>query len=470
MPPLATSLSARVLFATILFVMLAEVLIFAPSVGRFREHYLQHQINGAHLATLVLSTTDEYMITETLRQRLLDTVEAHGIVVSGAGFRGLVVARDMPPLVAATIDLNETELLDHVIDSFAVFMHRGNRALRVIGHAPGDPGLMMEVVIDERPLRREIMAYAGRIAGLSMAISLFTGVLLFGVLQWFFVRPLRQTTESMVMFRAAPEDRRSIIDASNRRDEIGIAQRELARMQRQVTAALRQKARLAALGTAVTKINHDLRNILSTASVVSESLAGSEHPEVRRAANRLVAAIDRAATLCSQTLDYARSGVVGINPRRFALTDLVAEVGQDIKSVAGGRAAWRNTVAADLVVEADRGQLSRVIANLGCNAIEAGAKVVTISAAMGVAGTVIEIADDGPGLADGMRERLFKPFAGGGRAGGTGLGLAIAREIVHAHGGELSLASSSGAGTVFRLALPAAGERPSPRSRSVANG
>lgn len=455
MPPLTKSLSARLLLATIAFILLAEILIFAPSVGRFRKGYLDDRINDAHLATLVLSATDEYMLTDAVRQRLLGAVGAHGIVASGGGYRRLVLARDMPPAADVTIDLAETGMAEQVIDAFGVFTRGDDRILRVIGPAPDNSGLVMEVVIDERPLRLALADFARRIAGLSIIISFFTAGLVFAVLQGFFVRPLRRTTESMVAFRANPEDPRLIIAPSGRADEIGIAQRELARMQRQIGAALSQKARLATLGTAVTKINHDLRNILATAGIVSENLAGSEHPEVRRAAGRLVAAIDRAAGLCSQTLDYARSGAMSLTRARFHLDALVAETGLEFKAVVAGDVGWRNDVPTALTIEADRDQLFRVLTNLARNAIEAGARVITVSARAEAGVTVVEMGDDGPGLPDAIRARLFQPFAGGGRAGGTGLGLAIAREIVHAHGGELTLASSAPTGTVFRLVLPA---------------
>ena len=79
-------------------------------------------------------------------------------------------------------------------------------------------------------------------------------------------------------------------------------------MQETVRQALRHNARLAALGTAVTKINHDLRNILSTARLISDGLADSEVPEVKRVTPRLLAAIDRAVALCTRTLSFTREG------------------------------------------------------------------------------------------------------------------------------------------------------------------
>src|SRR3546814_2534761 len=101
----------------------------------------------------------------------------------------------------------------------------------------------------------------------------------------------------MVAFRANPEMAANTRPPSGRSDEFGIAQPGLATMQQGLRAALLQKTRLAALGTAVTKVNHDLRNILATASLISDRLAKSGDPAVRSMAPALVHAIDRALHL-----------------------------------------------------------------------------------------------------------------------------------------------------------------------------
>jgi signal transduction histidine kinase len=226
-------------------------------------------------------------------------------------------------------------------------------------------------------------------------------------------------------------------------------------MEGAVRAALGQRARLAALGTALTKINHDLRNILATARLVSDRLADSSDPNVRRLAPTVVAAIDRAVALCGQTLDYARDDLPQPQRERFAASELVEEVGRVVGLLTDNRAGWRNQVAMDIILDADRDQMFRVLVNLGRNAAEAGAKTIRVSAtATGGGGIAIEVADDGPGLPAKARDKLFMPFTGSARAGGTGLGLAIARDLVRGHGGELTLAATSASGTVFRIEMP----------------
>ncbi|MFP6731109.1 MAG: HAMP domain-containing sensor histidine kinase [Alphaproteobacteria bacterium] len=220
--------------------------------------------------------------------------------------------------------------------------------------------------------------------------------------------------------------------------------------------ALRQRAHLAALGEAVSKISHDLRNILSTAALVSERLADSDDPEVRRQTPALVAAIDRAITLCVETLRFSRARELTVKSDHVDLTVLVEDVGKALMLTSRGQATWSNDVADDFMVIGDYDQLFRVFLNLGQNAMdamEAGGEV-RISAHRNDGKAVIEVADNGQGLAKRARDHLFEPFAGSSRAGGSGLGLPIAREIMQAHGGDIRIERSDSDGTVIRLELP----------------
>jgi signal transduction histidine kinase len=106
-------------------------------------------------------------------------------------------------------------------------------------------------------------------------------------------------------------------------------------------------------------------------------------------------------------------------------------------------------------IKADREQMFRVFSNLALNAAQAGAQELKIESRVDGDKLLIDVTDDGPGIPEHARERLFQPFSGSAREGGTGLGLVISREIVNAHGGELSLAETSDQGTTFRIELPA---------------
>lgn len=301
-------------------------------------------------------------------------------------------------------------------------------------------------------MRTALIDYSERILLLSIVISLITASLLFFSLQRLMVRPMRRLTDSMVAFRADPENPAATVAPSRRSDEIGVATRNLAEMQAGLVAALRQKAHLAALGEAVGKINHDLRNILSTARLVSDRLTASADPYVRKTAPILLDAIDKAVELCSRTLEFTREEQPALRRTRFGLRDLVEEVIAGLAPAAVG-ARWVNDIDPALQVVADRDQLYRVISNLARNAMEAGAGRIGIGGARGDGRVAIIVADDGPGIAPAARERLFKPFAGSTRRGGSGLGLAIAREIARAHGGDVVLQDTGAGGTRFRVEL-----------------
>jgi signal transduction histidine kinase len=462
---LLKSLSARLLVLTVFFVMVSAVPIFVPSVARYRMTYFENRLAAGYLATLALEASPTGRLDQRLTDKLLTRVGAQGVALQRADGTVLRIERPQPPHPDLTIDLTHPDILLAIRGSFRTLFGHGDRVLRVLGPAGPDTTDTAEVLLDERPLRAELWDFGIRILELSLVISLVTAALVYLSLQWLLVRPMRRITASMVEFRDDPEDASRVIAASRRSDEIGVAERELAILQRTVRQALAQRARLAALGTAVTKINHDLRNILATARLVTDGLTASAAPEVRRIAPRLLDAIDRAIALCTSTLDFSREGAPPLAPSRFSLAPLIGEIGPGL-AASQQDLTIECAVPPDLAVRADRDQLYRVFLNLARNAVEAGAHRLRVSAAREGGTIVVEIADNGPGLPPKARENLFRPFFGSARPGGSGLGLAIARELVRAHGGELSLVSSTGAGTLFRLTLPAPAVRELSRARA----
>jgi signal transduction histidine kinase len=461
------SLSARLLILTVFFVMVGEVLIFVPSVARYRMTYFENRLAAGYIATLALDASPSSRLEQSLTDKLLSRVGAQGVAVHRADGSVLRLDQTNPPHPDFTIDLTHPNVLLAIRGSFRTLFGHGNRILRVLGPAGPDNADTAEVLLDEAPLRDELWDFGTRILELSLVLSLITAALVYLSLQWLLVRPMRRITASMVEFREEPEDAARVIAAGRRRDEIGVAERELAVLQNTVRQALGQRARLAALGTAVTKVNHDLRNILATARLVTDGLTASAAPEVRRVAPRLLDAIDRAVALCTRTLDFSREDTPPLARTRFSLAPLIDEIGPGL-GLSEGALAIEDTVPPDLVIEADRDQLYRVFLNLARNAVEAGAHHLRFSATPEAGTVAVDIADDGPGLAPKARDNLFRPFFGSARPGGSGLGLAIARELVRAHGGELSLVSSTGAGTVFRLTLPLPAIRETRRVRAPA--
>ena len=465
-----TGLSARLLLLTVAFVMVAEFLIWAPSVSRYRKTYLEDQIANAHLAALALEATPDNMVSDTLERELLFHADAYGVTLKYADRRTLMLSDEMPRGVDVEVDLRRGNFLIWIRDAFETFAQDGNRVLRVIGMSTRNPPdvapVLIEVVMDEAPMRRAMVDYSTRILQLSVVISLFTAWLIYVSLQWLMVRPIHRITQSMTRFRTNPEDLTRVIAPGSRRDEIGIAERELADMQKELNAALKQKNRLAALGGAVAKINHDLRNSLATAELATGRLASIDDPEVKEVMPRLIGSIDQAVAICTQTLNYASDRAGAFDPSRFHLQELVAEAAAALRDQieqenSGIATRVQNDVPFDVDVVADRTHLFRALYNLVLNAHQAGAAEVRVTAEDAGAALWIDVADNGPGFDARAKDKLFQPFAGSARRGGTGLGLVIAREAMAAHGGDVTLVTSQNAGqdvgARLRLVLPRRG-------------
>jgi signal transduction histidine kinase len=358
-----------------------------------------------------------------------------------------------------TYDLRDASWAELIGDALMVYVVPDNRVIRVVGEPGFNPGETVDVVMEEGPLKAAMMKYGFDILGLSILISIITATLVFLALDWLLVKPMTQLTRNMVRFAEQPEDPSRIIAPSKRRDEIGTAERELAAMQNELSQTLSQKTRLAALGLAVSKISHDLRNMLSSAQLLSDRLAEVRDPTVQRLVPKLIASLDRAIRLCVQTLDFGQAQETPPNRVRFELAPLVTEVGDSLGLPREGEIDWDLNLEDGLEVDADRDQLYRVLANLCRNAVQA------FEAEPGCIGTIqvfarrdgavvsIDVADTGPGVPEQARKRLFQAFQSVARKGGSGLGLAISAELVMAHGGQIELVGNEG-GATFRITIP----------------
>ena len=447
------SLSARLLVLTVAFVLLGEVLIYVPSIARFRRDYLDQRIAAAHLATLSLQAAGGRALDVGLENELLSQAGVLSVTLREPAAE-LMLGK--LPAVQKIVDLRTQSPPAMIAEAFDTLWQGGRRTIRVIGPSPQRPAVLVDVSLPEAGLWNAMVSYSWRILTLSIVISLLTALLVYIALQIMIVRPLRRITESVIAFRRRPEDASTALPPSARGDELGLVQTELRRMQEGLRTALAQKTRLAALGGAVSKINHDLRNLLANAMLLSDRLEQSQDPEVRHVTPRLVESLDRAARLCAETLNFARAEVAAPKKTRFALAPLLDEVGLAVLGPEQGGARWRNDVRAEVLVYADRDQLFRVLMNLGRNAAQALADGGLISAGAWQAGDdlTIELADTGKGIPNAARAHLFEAFSGSARPGGTGLGLPIAREIMRAHGGDIELVQTGAEGTVFRLTLP----------------
>jgi signal transduction histidine kinase len=458
-PPGVASLSGRLLVLTIAFTMLSAVLIYLPAMSRFRISYFESRIELADQAALALLAAPNGMVSAELEDELLRNVGGKLVAMRRKESNALILSdRQELPMLGKPVDLSTQQWWEGIMNAVMVMTSPANDYVRVLGPSPRDPQTRIEVVLPTAPLSDALRDFSWQVLWVALIISVITGALVYLSLQWLLVRPIRRLIVSIVGFHAAPEDARQIIRPTQRRDEIGMAERELQMMQQDLRQALTQRARLAQLGIAVSKISHDLRNMLASAQLVSDRLATSADPTVLQVAPRLVGSIDRAIALCAQTLRYGKAEERAPEPCRIALRDFVDDVAAALGLPDGTGIRWHNAVPENLLLQADSEHLYRVLNNLIRNATQAmpDGGDIRVAAALAENGVVIEVADSGGGLSDAAQTHLFEPFRGG-RSGGTGLGLAIARELIRGHGGDLELARTGPLGTTFRIRLPQPG-------------
>ena len=446
---------------TTIFVMLAEILIFVPSVARFREDYLLARLERAQIASLALLADD--MISPELEAELLANAGVFNVALRRDEVRQLVLASPMPGEVTGSYDLRDPAALELMRDALACLVNSEQRVIRVIGNPLRDGGELIEVTMDAGPMRAAMIDYGLRILLLSAVISVITALLLFLAVRVFLVKPIKGVVGHMQGYAAAPEDARRIIKPSASVRELREAEEALQSLQTQLTQALKQKERLAQLGGAVARVSHDLRNILTSAQLFTDRIEMSEDPTVKRMAPKLVNSITRAVSLCESTLAFGRAEEPAPTLTLFNLAELVNEVlDAERLAIADHDLSLSEDIPAGLMVRGDPEQLYRAISNLVRNARQAiigsgKAGEISVSARAGDSDWIICVADTGPGLPPKAKEHLFKPFQGGVRKGGSGLGLAIVAELVRGHGGNIRLAHSDETGTCFEICLPMGG-------------
>ncbi len=456
------SLSGRFLILTAIFVMLAEVLIFVPSVARYREDFLLSRLERAQIASLALLAND--MISEDLEEELLENAGVFNIVLRRDEARQLMLDSPMPAPITQTFDMRDAPATALMRDAIARMLDPEAEVIRVIGEPLRMGGLLIEVTMETNELRAAMLDYGFRILILSLVITIFTAGLLFIAVRVVLVRPISRVVGSMKTYAQAPEDARGFIMPRSGISELREAEETLQLMQTQLTHSLKQKERLAQLGGAVAKVSHDLRNILTSAQLFTDRIEMSEDPIVRRMAPKLVNSITRAVHLCESTLAYGKAEEPSPTLGMFELQDILEDVLASERLAVGDsdQVSISEDVPAGMTVRADAEQLYRVIANLVRNARQAILSSgvpgeINVTGSETETDWLIEVRDTGPGLPPKAQEHIFTPFQGGVRKGGTGLGLSISADLVRGHGGTLTLVETGEGGTRFVIALPKGG-------------
>ncbi|ABD05397.1 signal transduction histidine kinase, nitrogen specific, NtrB [Rhodopseudomonas palustris HaA2] len=457
-------LSGKLLLLTIPLILIAEILIYVPSIANFRLNRLNDRLAAANTAALVLDASPSGMVPDTLARQVLDSIDARAVAIKMGQQRRLLATSNLPSTIDQVVDMRHVTPWGAIIDAFAVMLESGNQTVRVIGPAEGN-AQFIEVVIDEAPLRIAMYRFSSNLLLVSLTITSLTTALIYLALHFLFVRPMRRLTANMVNFRRDPESPASIVIPGPRGDEIGLAERELSDMQRDLVSMLHQKSRLAALGLAVSKINHDLRNLLASSQLLSDQLSSVPDPRVQRFAPKLVRSLERAIAFCQSTLSYGRAQEAAPDRRMILIEPVVNEVRETAglaSDTAVSSVTWVSAIERGLTMDADPDQLFRVLLNLVRNAAQAlesqprsdaALQQIRITGRREGSVTILEVSDTGPGVPQKARDHLFEAFHGSVRAGGSGLGLAIAAELVRAHGGDIKLVEGT-LGATFRISIP----------------
>ncbi|HEY1750688.1 MAG TPA: HAMP domain-containing sensor histidine kinase [Caulobacteraceae bacterium] len=468
-------LSARLLLATALVVVLANAIIIPILLATRQRDWLSDRVAAGELASLVLEAAPGGKVTEQLKENILNTAGVVAVGIQADGVMSSVLAPPRAPHVSYRLDLRQDDPWSSLTGPLETLFNGGGQLVLVTDRPHFRPGELVQILVPDAPLRAVLLQDLGELLIGALFTSAMAGALVYLFLSFLLVRPMQRITRAMERFRADPEDPQSQLAPSGRHDEIGRAELELGLMQADLRAALASRARLAALGEAVAKINHEMRNMLTSAQMASERLAASGDPVVARTLPRLERALDRAVTLATNVLAFGRSEEPTPATQAVPLRAALEAAAEDAQLDVGG-VALALSMDDRAQVLADPDQLHRIFVNLMRNAREAidgdTAKerhgAMTIDLAVENGASVVRIADDGPGLPLRARANLFQPFQGSTRRGGAGLGLAISRELAQAHGGDLVLVDTGPTGTLFELRLPGAPDPLPPEGRTTA--
>ena len=437
-----------------------EVAVFFPSLANYRASWLDDRLRIGGVAVRVFDAVPDVMdLPVEITDPLLQSAGALAIVYRRAGQTDLIAIEGAAmPAEAHLADMRDRNPVRLIMDATETLLFGGDRILRIVGVPPGAGDVVVEVLMPDGPLRADMLTYSGNILALSLIIAGVTAVVIYVLAERLLIAPIKRLTANVLAFRNNPENGTLIIIPDpDRDDEIAVLEQALADTQAELFSMLRQRRHLADLGLAVAKINHDLRNMLTSAQLLSDQVATLDDPKVQRLAPRLVNTLDRAIGLPSRcsTMAVSRPGcgpsqwACGPSALRRARRRPCRSRHRFDSRVGGRRHRARSRPwprAGQPHEERPRGARGRGHKDHRPNR--------DADAERSPGRMRLTLADNGPGLPPRARENLFVAFEGSARAGGTGLGLAIARELVTANGGELTLLETT-TGATFALDFPA---------------
>ncbi|WP_409433292.1 sensor histidine kinase [Litorimonas sp. RW-G-Af-16] len=455
-------LSSKLLLLTIGFVLLAELFLFVPSAAIFRQDWLAERAQQAGLLSEALTGVPGYEASDMLTKRFMEDTDVVMMAAKRDGMTELVLGS--PPTDVAGemrfVDLREKQRLPRFRDAFIDFFGPAKGYIRVLAASPVEGQEALELIIPREKLRWAMRDFFERILLLSLLIAFITGALIYFSMAALIIRPVQKLANDMTAFRDAPQLRRNLNNPRFRQDEIGQLEREFFDMKQSLRAAFRQRERLAGLGLAVAKINHDLRNVLTSALLISDRLSMNTDPKVKDMGEKLTRTVERGVSLSEDVLAYSRADTADPEPQHVRLSFLLGEVAADVLEQFPF-VDFANQVPSELTAFADPDHAYRIFHNLFRNAAQAmkdsRERQITVAADTTEERVMVTLTDTGPGLPERARENLFQAFKGGQGVGSTGLGLSISKELAEAQGGDLELIKSDENGTQFMVTFPRTG-------------
>ena len=450
-------LSGKLLMLTVLFVLIAEAVIFIPSAANFRQDWLRERAESAGHVTLALNGVPDNYNRMMLSETFMKDTDISVVTTETAGQSVLVLGTPPDTTDFKVIDLRAAESSLDIPATFAAFSEKTGY-FRVLANPPAKDYDTLEFLVPRSALQKAMERYCHNILGLSILIALITGLMIYSVLSFMIIKPIQCLADDIAEFREDPEAPIKEKRTGSRKDEIGDLSRSFTDMQTGVQSSFENQKRLADLGLAVSKINHDLRNVLTSAQLVSDRLAMDKDERVKKMGERLVRAVDRGVRIAEGVLDYSSEKEDVLDLETVNLFQVAEEAAVDTLRRYKG-VSFDNKIDPKLSAKADADHTYRIFQNLIRNAAQAlkdqdGAKV-SITTRNGGNKVFAELADNGPGLPEQVRETLFTPFTTGGGRGRTGLGLTISKELAQSQGGDLTLLGADEQGTRFELELQA---------------
>ncbi len=462
-------LAGRVLVVTLGFVLLAMALFYVTRLAAFRETWLHNKLTAAQTAFQAFDGGGADELPADLSRKILASVGVKSIAVSTpSGWRLLAEHGEQGESLASieTVNLDRETFFDSIRAAFGTVFAAPGTIIRVSdGASPDESGIA--VTLDETPLKQALWRVSHTILNILLMIAAVVTCVLWAALWQMVLRPVRRLTTNIIAFGERPQDISRVIAPSGRHDEIGRAETALAAMQGTLAHELAQGKRLAELGMAVARINHDLRNMLTAAQLISDRLAAIPDPLAQRLAPRLVATLDRAIQFCQATLTYGAGREQPPERRPFDLSELVRQLVELAHAEYAEAIDYQVAIPPRFEIYADPDHILRVLENLSRNAAQAlltkGAaasrpKAIRFAAIRTDGDAILEISDTGPGFPADQSERIFEPFHKSTSEVGAGLGLSIAADLVARNGGAIELAPAKShdfyCGARFLITLP----------------